>query len=313
MNTIQINDIIFHYQKIGTGKPVVLVHGNGEDHTIFKTEIEQLVSAGYCVYAPDSRGHGATGASNPPVSEFHYTDMSDDIYAFIQALHLEKPAYYGHSDGGIIGLLLELRHPGTVGIMAISGTNLSPDGLDESFVAECREMYEKSPDPQTALMMNKIPFSRLGCSGIVADLEPAVRCQMQWLFDTGQHLRIPVEILLTVVQRIIVFRTTEMRILIAEMLHGVVSAVQRNADAPGVLTQRIRTVFKQCCKSAVFQSIDLVLKVDQCSLDTVNIIFIDRNPTGIMVAFFTDNSQICGQRIHTDRFTASSVMNTELL
>ena len=56
---------------------------------------------------------------------------------------------------GIIGLLLELRHPGTVGIMAISGTNLSPDGLDESFVAECRKIYEKSPDPLTALMLNE--------------------------------------------------------------------------------------------------------------------------------------------------------------
>ena len=81
--------------------------------------------------------------------------MADDIYAFIQALHLEKPAYYGHSDGGIIGLLLELRHPRTVGIMAISGTNLSPDGLEEAFVAECRKVYETSHDPLTALMLNE--------------------------------------------------------------------------------------------------------------------------------------------------------------
>ena len=36
MNTIQMNDMIFHYQKIGTGKPVVLVHGNGEDHRELK-------------------------------------------------------------------------------------------------------------------------------------------------------------------------------------------------------------------------------------------------------------------------------------
>ena len=155
MNTIQINNIIFHYQKAGSGKPVVLVHGNGEDHTIFKTEIEQLVAAGYSVYAPDSRGHGTTGVNNPPVKEFHYVDMADDIYAFIQALHLEKPAYYGHSDGGIIGLLLELRHPGTVGIMAISGTNLSPAGLDESFVAECQKMYDNSLDPLTALILHE--------------------------------------------------------------------------------------------------------------------------------------------------------------
>ena len=117
-------------------------------------EIEQLVSAGYCVYALDSRGHGETGANNAPVKEFHYADMADDVYQFVQALHLEKPAYYGHSDGGIIGLLLELRHPGTVSIMAISGTNLSPDGLMDSFVAECQAMYEKSPDPLTALMLH---------------------------------------------------------------------------------------------------------------------------------------------------------------
>jgi len=155
MNVISINGFNFYYQKSGSGKSVILVHGNGEDHTIFKTEIEQFVSAGYCVYAPDSRGHGKTGADNPPVTTFHYANMADDIYQLIKALNLEKPAYYGHSDGGIIGLLLELQHPETLAVMAVSGTNLSPDGLDESFVVECREMYEKSPEPLTALMLNE--------------------------------------------------------------------------------------------------------------------------------------------------------------
>jgi len=155
MNVISINGFNFYYQKSGSGKSVILVHGNGEDHTIFKTEMEQLVSAGYCVYAPDSRGHGKTGADNPPVTTFHYANMADDIYQLIKALNLEKPAYYGHSDGGIIGLLLELQHPETLAVMAVSGTNLSPDGLDESFVVECREMYEKSPEPLTALMLNE--------------------------------------------------------------------------------------------------------------------------------------------------------------
>ena len=155
MNVISINGFNFYYQKSGSGKPVILVHGNGEDHTIFQTEIEQLVSAGYCVYAPDSRGHGETGVNNPPVTAFHYADMADDIYQLIKALNLEKPAYYGHSDGGIIGLLLELRHPDTLSVMAVSGTNLSPEGLDETFVTECRKMYEKFPEPLTALMLNE--------------------------------------------------------------------------------------------------------------------------------------------------------------
>ncbi len=155
MNIINIDNLRLFYCEKGQGKPVILVHGNGEDHTIFTEEIEQLVSAGYHVYAPDSRGHGKTGADNPPVREFHYADMADDIFNFIKALNLGKPAFYGHSDGGIIGLLLEIRHPETLGIMAVSGTNLSPDGLDEAFVNECREMCEKSSDPLTALMLNE--------------------------------------------------------------------------------------------------------------------------------------------------------------
>ena len=39
--------------------------------------------------------------------------------------------------------------------MAVSGTNLSPEGLDETFVTECRKMYEKFPEPLTALMLNE--------------------------------------------------------------------------------------------------------------------------------------------------------------
>ena len=94
-NVIDVNGVSLHYAVVGEGKPVVLVHGNGETHDLFDTEIRQLVEAGYKVYAPDSRGHGA----NLPLSEYHYADMAEDIYQFIQALDLDKPGYYGHSDG----------------------------------------------------------------------------------------------------------------------------------------------------------------------------------------------------------------------
>ena len=96
---------------IGKGRPIVLVHGNGEDHHLFDTEIRQLAEAGFTVYAPDSRGHGkSTLVSDEPVTEYHYADMAEDIYQFIKELGLKKPALYGHSDGGIIALLLEINH-----------------------------------------------------------------------------------------------------------------------------------------------------------------------------------------------------------
>ena len=148
---VAVNGVTLHYAVIGEGKPIVLIHGNGEDHNIFSIEIDQLVAAGYRVYAPDSRGHGA----NEPMSEYHYADMAEDVYEFIQAMGLTKPALYGHSDGGIIGLLLEIRHPGTLGALAISGTNLSPEGLIPSFIKEYTEINKERPDPLITLMLTE--------------------------------------------------------------------------------------------------------------------------------------------------------------
>ena len=150
-NIVEVNGVELHYAVVGEGRPVVLVHGNAEDHNLFTVEIEQLAEAGYQVYAPDSRGHGA----NEPLDEYHFDDMAEDMYQFIRAMRLEKPALYGHSDGGIIGLLLEINHPGTLGILAVSGANLVPEGVDPSILEEYWEAYEEEHDPLIALMLTE--------------------------------------------------------------------------------------------------------------------------------------------------------------
>ncbi len=150
-NIVDVNGVQLHYAVVGEGRPVVLVHGNAEDHNLFTVEIEQLAEAGYRVYAPDSRGHGA----NEPLEEYHFDDMAEDMYQFIRAMGLEKPALYGHSDGGIIGLLLEINHPGTLGILAVSGANLVPEGVDPSVLEEYWEAYEEEHDPLIALMLTE--------------------------------------------------------------------------------------------------------------------------------------------------------------
>lgn len=58
---IHINRQILYYDKTGNGSPLLLLHGNGEDHTIFDLLIPMLEQH-YTVYAIDTRGHGA---SNP--------------------------------------------------------------------------------------------------------------------------------------------------------------------------------------------------------------------------------------------------------
>ena len=173
LETIDVNGVTLHYAVYGEGKPVVLVHGNGEDHHLFDTEIMQLTAAGYKVYAPDSRGHGA----NAREQEYHYADMMEDIYEFIKKLELDKPAFYGHSDGGIIGLLLESNHPGTLGLLAASGANLQPEGLLPSFLAEFKMINDSKPNPLITLMLTEPHIDPASLESI----------QIPVLLTTGEH------------------------------------------------------------------------------------------------------------------------------
>ena len=147
---IQLNGQIIYYEKSGEGSPVILVHGNKETHKIFDVLIPEL-SKEHTVYALDSRGHGLSAS----VDTFHYADMAEDIIAFIQGLDLVKPAFFGFSDGGIIGLIAASRHPSLFSSLVISGANLTPRGLKFFTRASIRFLYLKKRDPLFALMLKE--------------------------------------------------------------------------------------------------------------------------------------------------------------
>ena len=79
---IKVNNIELYYEKYGTGKPIILIHGNQETHEIFDKLIEKLKS-NYEVFAIDSRCHGQS--ENP--REISYSLMCDDIIQFIKKLY----------------------------------------------------------------------------------------------------------------------------------------------------------------------------------------------------------------------------------
>lgn len=131
------------------GLPVVLLHGNGGSHKSMWTQAKRLALAGYRVYSPDSRGQGA----NPPLDEYHYEDMAADTFAFIRKLSLHKPAVYGWSDGGILALLLEMEHPGTCSLIAVSGANLFPDCGDA--FEDFKQWVLEQNTPVTRMMLEE--------------------------------------------------------------------------------------------------------------------------------------------------------------
>lgn len=158
---IQLNGQILYYEKTGEGKPVILLHGNGETHTIFDALIPKL-SRRYEVYAIDSRGHGQSADA----AKLHYEDMAEDVAEFARALALRSPALYGFSDGGIVGLIAASKYPGLFSALAVSGANLTPSGLKFLPRLGMRLKYLKKKSPLLRLMLKEPHISKEDLSKI---------------------------------------------------------------------------------------------------------------------------------------------------
>lgn len=147
-----------YYDKIGTGKPLVLVHGNKETHKIFDKLIDALKDS-FTIYAVDSRGHG----QSDKVSEYHYADMADDILRLIEEEGIEKPSLFGFSDGGIIGILCAVKASDKFDKIIAAGANIAVNGLKTIPLAGMRLNYLITRNSLTKMMLKEpvIPISEL--------------------------------------------------------------------------------------------------------------------------------------------------------
>ena len=150
---INVNGIKMYYEVHGSGRPLIMVHGNSEDHNIFY-DSRVLLSKHFTVYTVDSRGHG----HSTRVEELHYDDMADDMIAFMDQLDLRDVIFYGFSDGGIIGLLAAMKSD-RIGMLITSGANLTPAGVMAPFRIIAKAAYAVTKDPKMKLMLDEPDIS----------------------------------------------------------------------------------------------------------------------------------------------------------
>ena len=118
-------DISLHFVEQGRGKPLILLHGNGEDGSYFKHQIN-CFSADYRVIAIDTRGHGQSPRGEKP---FTIVQFAEDLHDFMDEKGIEKAILLGFSDGGNIALPFALKYPERVERMIVDGANLFPRGV----------------------------------------------------------------------------------------------------------------------------------------------------------------------------------------
>ncbi len=155
---ITVNGVELYYEVMGEGRPLLMIHGNSEDHTIFN-EAADVLKEMYRVYLIDSRDHG----QSQKVPELHYADMAQDLLAFMDALDLKDVVFYGFSDGGILGLLCAQKTD-RITYLITSGANMTPKGVKAPLRAFIRTMYVLTRDQKMKMMLKEpqITWKELG-------------------------------------------------------------------------------------------------------------------------------------------------------
>jgi pimeloyl-ACP methyl ester carboxylesterase len=97
-----------HYQQVGQGPDLVLVHGLTGNLAVWHLQIVSELSDHFRVLTYDLRGHGM---SDVPPTGYTPDDMAGDLLELMDALELERPVIAGHSYGADVALYVAARAP----------------------------------------------------------------------------------------------------------------------------------------------------------------------------------------------------------
>ncbi len=103
----RVNGANLFYELIGSGDPLVLVHGSWVDHNSWQLVVPDLMRS-FRVLTYDRRGHSL---SERPLGQGARREDEEDLAALIEALDLAPAHVAANSFGGSIALGLAARRP----------------------------------------------------------------------------------------------------------------------------------------------------------------------------------------------------------
>lgn len=124
---------------LGSGPPLVLVHGFGGDRSDWDMLVPALIEQ-HRVLAVDVRGHGRSPAPSAAAG-YDLSEMAADVWETVDAAALDSPVtILGHSMGGGIAQLMALARPDDVAALVLI------DSVGEALPAESREYFGRLID-----------------------------------------------------------------------------------------------------------------------------------------------------------------------
>lgn len=114
-----------HYQVVGRGAPVLLIHGWLGSWDLWLPTMRGLAENHRC-YAVDLYGFGKSGKRQDTAQVDAYIDM---VPVFLDALGIERATVIGHSMGGTTALGAAIRYPERVTRVGVIGSPIVGSSL----------------------------------------------------------------------------------------------------------------------------------------------------------------------------------------
>jgi pimeloyl-ACP methyl ester carboxylesterase len=127
-----VNGLHLYYERHGTGRPLILLHGGLGSGAMFAPILPMLADH-HEVILPDLQGHGRTADVDRPMD---YRLMADDIAALIDHLGLDRPDIVGYSLGGGTAFFTALKYPEKIRRLVMISANIARNAIPAEMLAQ---------------------------------------------------------------------------------------------------------------------------------------------------------------------------------
>jgi haloalkane dehalogenase len=176
MKTVDANGIAVAYRELGSGPPVLLIHGWPTSSYLWRGTMPPIARANRVV-AVDLPGFGAS--DKPSGADYGFDFHTDVLDGFLAALGVDEVAIGVHDLGGPIGLEWARRNPGRVTKLALLNTLVYPEFseavlmfLQACSAPESRRFLTSPQGLEAAMRLGLADESRLSEEALAAVQEP---------------------------------------------------------------------------------------------------------------------------------------------
>ena len=138
MPAVKVNGTVLYYETVGSGRPVLGLHGLAGDRRHLRWLAEALSGDAELILF-DQRGSGASGQW---VGDYSTELLADDAAGLLQALGIDSASVVGLSMGGMIAQKLAVRFPRSVDKLMIGCSTAGGSQSLPCAVGSAKEMAE---------------------------------------------------------------------------------------------------------------------------------------------------------------------------